>query len=99
MRISKTRQPTEQITTNFLRLSDIVGYKNIAQNLKSKARKRASKVVSLMRLGYVETSILPPYLIRELWMSKVSREDRDTVDLIVEEAFDGGSVFYIIKKS
>ena len=85
-------------TGNGIKVTDIKGYKSLTTPAKRKARQRASNLLlKSMEVGksFKQTSILPPYMIQELWNTEVNCKDRDKFQLITEEAFDGGTNFYI----
>ena len=84
--------------TNGLRPSDIVRYKSLTPTSKCKARNRAINVLNNLKIGYTETSILPPHLIREIWQNDANTEHK-LYNLAVWEAFDGGSNFRLEEKS
>jgi hypothetical protein len=84
--------------SNGLRLSDISNYKDISEPNKRKARNKAIKTVRNLRLGRVETSILPNYLILEIWKSETSIQHKLRFNLIIDKSFDGGSNFRIENK-
>ena len=88
-------------TGNGLKVNDIKGYKSLTPHAKRKARQRASHLLQCMEVGesFKQTSILPPYLIQELWNTEVNYKDRRNFHLTTEEAFDGGTNFYIQNKS
>jgi len=85
--------------SNGLRVGDVTNYKNLTEANKRKARFRVARLLMNIREDRRETSILPSYLILELWKSKVPAEYRNRFILIIKESFDGGSVFYIENKS
>ena len=85
--------------SNGLRVGDVLGYKNLTDINKRKARFRVAHLLMRLRSDKIETSVLPSYLILELWKSKVPAEYRNRFILIIKESFDGGSVFHIENKS
>ena len=86
---------------NGLKVNDIKGYKYLDPRSKRKARERATKLLQSMQVGqsYFQASILPPYLILELWNNEVFYKDRRNFNLVTETSFDGGTNFYVENKS
>ena len=84
-----------------LKPGDIKGYKKLDPKSKRLARARATKLLQLMQVGqtHLQTSILPPYLILELWNNEVFYKDRNNFKLVTETSFDGGTNFYVENKS
>ena len=77
-----------------LRASDIPSYNNLCPSDKTKVKDRAIRVMGNMIVDYVETSILPPNMIRKLW-EKHKPVGRGNI--VIREAFDQGSVFHLEK--
>ena len=88
-------------TGNGLKVNDIKGYKSLDPRSKRKARERATKLLQSMQVGqtHLQTSVLPPYLILELWNNEVFYKDRNNFKLVTETSFDGGTNFYVENKS
>lgn len=78
-----------------LRASDIPSYDEMDQSHKNKAKERATRVIKNMLIDHVETSILPPALIRKLWDKHKGKNQ--SYKLVIREAFDKGSVFLLEK--
>lgn len=91
----------DKTNSNSVSRNDSRGYKYLNTDSKHKARQRATRLLTSMKVGeeFKQTSILPPYLIKELWNNKSTYEDRNTFSLIMEKSFDGGTNFYIQNKS
>lgn len=97
---SKFPQPNSvKESSGLIQSRDVIGYKKLDPKAKRKARERATKLLQCMSLRTRETSILPPYLIRELWMTKVHYKDIKNFELLIGDSFDGGTVFWIENKS
>jgi len=92
----RTIQPT---LCNGLKPNDIKSYKQLPATAKRLVRERAIRVLQLMQVGQVETSILPVYLIVELWNNHVHYKDQRAYQLLTSKSFDGGTNFHIENKS
>jgi len=92
----RTIQPT---LCNGLKPNDIKSYKHLPPKCKRLARERAIRILQSMQVGYVETSILPTYLIVELWNNHVHYKDQRAYQLLTSKSFDDGTVFHIENKS
>ena len=93
-----SQDPAIGINGFYILPSDINTYKGMCSAAKAIARQRATRVVQNMVVNRTETSILPPYIISELYLAHTDPTERKLYNFITRIAYDGGTYFRLEEK-
>ena len=79
--------------------NDIRSYSELSLEGKKQVQEELVDVLQCMQVGYVETSIVPPVLLINLWFNYVHYEDQKLYHLMTSSLDDRGTIFHIENKS
>jgi len=79
--------------------TDIRSYSKLSSEGKKQVQEELVDVLQCMKVGYVETSIVPPVLLINLWFNYVHYEDQKLYQLMTSSLGGRGTIFHIENKS